>query len=48
MNWITLFLKNITPELHHYETDATEKENILSFLKEEISRVSDIKAHLVN
>ena len=41
-------LENITSELHHHETDATEKENILSFLKELILRVSDIKAHLVN
>ena len=41
-------LENRTSELHHYETEATEKENILSFLKEQILRVSDIKAHLVN
>ena len=40
-------LENITSELHHYETDAMEKENILSFLKEQTSRVSNIKAHLV-
>ena len=41
-------LENITSELHHYETNATEKENILSFLKEQILRVSNIKAYLVN
>ena len=41
-------LEYITSELNHYETDATEKENILSFLNEQISRVSNIKAHLVN
>ena len=41
-------LENITSELHHYETDATEIENILSFLKEQTSRVSNIKAHLIN
>ena len=29
-------LENITSELHHYETDATAKENILSFLREQI------------
>ena len=27
-------LENITSELRRYETDATQKENILSFLKE--------------
>ena len=41
-------LENITSELHHYETDAAEKENILSFLKEQILWVSDIKANLEN
>ena len=41
-------LENITSELHHYETDATEIENVLSFLKEQTSLVSNIKAHLIN
>ena len=45
----TIFkLENITSELRHYETDAMEKENSLSFLNEQILRVSHIKAHLVN
>ena len=45
----TIFkLENVTSELRHYETDAMEKENSLSFLNEHILRVSHIKAHLVN
>ena len=30
-------LENITSKLHYYKTDSTEKGNILSFLKEQIS-----------